>query len=340
MAPDLTKADEERFAALRERLADVDRADPPTNRRFTEFGPIDPMLASSFDGSFASFEPADWIAERKFDGTRIILEKLDGEVRLYTRRHVERSATVRAVTTEADAGLPDGVVIDGEVTFLDDDGQSVFVPIHAEGDIEARDLETVFFAFDMLVDDGTWIDRELLMERKDRLAAVLPSSDTIRLVEPVTGAFQAYYDEVTDMGEEGVIMKRRESQYHPGTRSRHWRKVKAFIERDALAVGFTPGEGERADTFGALVMSDGDQYIGRVGSGFASADLHDLRESFEPIDERPYPTAEVGMPYTPIDPFVIAVKYQEVTDGHELRAPVFLRRRPNKPPADVEPIES
>jgi ATP-dependent DNA ligase len=46
------------------------------------------------------------------------------------------------------------------------------------------------------------------------------------------------------------------------------------------------------------------------------------------------------MPYTPVEPFVIQVKYQEVTDSGDLRAPVYLRRRPEKPLADVTPIES
>lgn len=339
MGPDLTESDEERFAELRERLEDVEGADEPDRTGMTDFEPLDPMLAETFEGDLAELDADDWLAERKFDGTRILLEKFDGEVRLYTRRHIDRADAVPSVTEAAAATLPNGLVLDGEVTFVDPAGASVFVPIHGGSEtIEEHDLTPVYYVFDVLVADTEWVVREALHERRSRLEDVVPDRGSIRLVEQWTADLQGYFDDLVAAGEEGVIVKRRDSPYHLNTRSTHWRKVKAFDERDVLAVGYTPGEGERADTFGALVLTDGEQYVGRVGSGFSEVELETLLAEFEAVEDRPVPPSEVGKPYTPIEPVVVTVKYQEVTENGEFRAPVFLAAKPGTPADRVSPL--
>lgn len=339
MTPDLTESDRERFAELREKLEGVTESDEPGDTAFTDFKPLDPMLADTFDGELAAVDESDWYAERKFDGTRILLEKFNGDIRLYTRRHIERSDILPDVV-EAARDLPDGVVLDGEVTFIDPEGRSYFTPIHGASDAIAEyDLRTVYYVFDMLVQDSTWMVRGPLVKRRERLQDVVPDTEAMTCVEERTTGFQAFFDEMVEKGEEGIMLKRRNSPYHLNTRSEHWQKVKAFTERDVLAVGYTPGEGQRASTFGALVMMDGEEYIGRVGTGFSERELDALLDLFEEIDNRPVSPKTVGMPYTPINPVVIKVKYQAITENNELRAPVYLRVKPDAPLDAVEPID-
>ena len=140
--------DRERFAQLRDRLTGVSAAKRHEPTRLTEFEPIDPMLAETFDGDLAEFDDDGWYAERKYDGTRMLLEKFDGEVRLFTRRHVERSETVPELTSVARNTLPDGLVLDGEVTMVDDEGNSFFMPIHTDRDRlqEADDYFRIIFS--------------------------------------------------------------------------------------------------------------------------------------------------------------------------------------------------
>lgn len=340
MAPDLTERDREKFGQLRAALEGVSRAERVPTRLDGSPGPLDPMLATTFEGALADVAERDWIAEQKYDGTRLILEKFDGEVAIYTRRHVERSETLDELAEEARTALPDGTILDGEYTFFTPDGVSTFVPIHTGGDkVDEQNLSARFLTFDLLAQDGEWCTREPLLERKDRLAETVSEQDILQVVPYETADFQAFYDQLVDGGEEGIMIKRRASGYHLGTRSDHWRKVKAFTEADVVAVGYTPGEGRRAETFGALVMSDGERYVGRVGSGFTEATLDAFIDEMVSVDYRPLTQDQVGMPYTPVEPFVIQVKYQEVTDSGELRAPVYLRRRPEKPLADVTPLE-
>lgn len=337
---ELTDRDRERFAELRDRLEGVRRAEPSGGPAPAEAGPIDPMLATTFDGELADLDESVWIAERKFDGTRIVLEKFDGAVSAYTRRHVERSETLATLTAAAEEGLPDGLILDGEYTFLTPEGTSRFVPIHTGAEkVREEGLEERFFVFDVLAVDGEWCTRSGLTERKAVLAETVREIGPIEVVDYRTADFASYYDGLVESGEEGIVLKRRESQYHVGTRSAHWRKVKAFTEADVVVVGYTPGEGRRAATFGALVATDGERYVGRVGSGFDEDELRGLLESMTAVEDRPVAESRVGKPYTPVEPFVVEVKYQEVTDAGELRAPVFLRRRPDKPREDVMPIQ-
>lgn len=340
MSPDLTDAERERFEALRQKLDGVSRPADTGPSPLTDFEPLDPMLAETYTGDLARLPEDEWIAERKFDGTRLILQQFDGEIRLYTRRHIERSEIFPDIVTEAHDTLPDGLVLDGEVTFLDPGGASFFLPIHGGDDLKAEyDLTPRYVVFDILVEDTDWLIREPLMKRKTRLHEVVPDGDGITTIDVVESDFQAFFDELVDTGEEGIIVKRRDSPYHLNTRSQHWRKVKAFTERDVLAVGYTPGEGNRAATFGALVMMDGEQYLGRVGTGFSETEREALLESFEPVEERPVPVQTVGMAYTPIEPVVISVKYQEVTENDELRAPVYLSIKPDAPITDVSALD-
>lgn len=338
MGHELTDRDRERFDAIRDRLEGVSRGEVPEEPRTAEPGPLDPMLATTFDGNLEAIDPERFVAERKFDGTRLLLQKFDGDIALFTRRHVERSETFPDLVAQAASTLPDGIILDGEYTFLTSDGQSHFRPIHARDNPTEHDLEPTYFVFDVLAFDGQWCTREPFEHRRERLEDDVPLDAPLDLVEVRSSDFQSYFEGLVSDGEEGIMLKRRSSPYHIGTRSDRWQKVKAFTETDVVAVGFTSGEGRRAETFGSLVMTDGDRYVGRVGSGFSESELESLRSTMTPVETQPVPVDLVGEDCTPVEPLVVQVKYQNVTESGQLRAPVFLRQRPEKPIEDVTAI--
>ena len=332
---DLSDEDRAELARLRERFdgVEVEPREPITG----EFAPVEPMLATALDGSLSALREADWLAERKFDGTRLVVEKFDDEIRAYTRRGIDRYEKIPGVHPALDR-LPNDLVLDGELTFLDADGTSQFVPLHTDAErIAARDLTPVYVAFDLLYDGEDRCGRSLL-ERRELLEDHIVDGDHLRRSRARKADFQEFFDDVTAAGEEGIMLKRRDSQYYPGVRSAQWRKVKQFTERDAIVVGYTEGDGSRAESFGALVLTDGERYVGRVGTGFSEAELRDLTARMRPVDERQVAAEQVGRAYTPVEPFVVTVTYQEVTDDGKLRAPVFQREHTEKPVSDVQPI--
>jgi DNA ligase D-like protein (predicted 3'-phosphoesterase) len=138
-------------------------------------------------------------------------------------------------------------------------------------------------------------------------------------------------------GLEGVVAKKLDSPYRFGERGKEWLKVKRVRTVDCIVVGYTKGTGNRAYSFGALLLGlyDGDRltFVGRVGTGFTDKTLRELLAAF-----RPYETSkpQVAVPNFPtgstwLKPSLIAeVAYQNLTNEARLRAPRFLRLRSDK----------
>lgn len=331
--PELSEEEQAELERIREAFGDVSLEEQSAVTG--EFTPINPMLADTLDKPLDSVSAEEWIAEPKYDGTRLLVERFEGETRAYSRRGVNRFEDIAAVHDDLEA-LPENVIIDGEYTFVTPKGGSSFHPIHTSAEkLRRKELTPVFYVFDILYDDAD-LTSEPLSERKTRLESVVEEGEHVLLTPYQSEGFANMYREQAEAGEEGLILKRVESQYYPGVRSEQWVKVKLFTERDAIVVGYTEGEGEREETFGSLVLSDGEKCIGRVGSGFTEDELDSFMEEFTPVDEQPFPESAVGMAYTPVEPFVITVKYQEITGDQKLRAPVFMHRNPEKPLEDVQ----
>ena len=85
-------------------------------------------------------------------------------------------------------------------------------------------------------------------------------------------------------GIEGVVAKRLDSQYLPGIRSQDWIKIKKSLKLDLVVGGYIPGNGDREQYFGGLLIgaySHGQLvYIGRVGSGFSEDELKEITSHF------------------------------------------------------------
>ena len=339
--PRLTEDEQAYFAAMREQLADVERQNATDRREPVRLGPIEPMLATTFTGSLETLDQHEWIAEPKYDGTRLIIQHLDDQVQAYTRRGVERSDTIPDVIADLGTSLPDGCVVDGEFAFTNDAGISVFMPIHTNRDrIAARNLRAKYYIFDVLAQDNTWVMDRRLGDRYEILEDVLVETERVIRTPVAYDAFTELYDEIVATGGEGIMVKRRGSRYYPGVRSSHWRKVKAFSTADVVAVGYTAGDGDRASTFGALVMSDGSHYRGRVGTGFSREEREAILDAVVETDTRRVSVVEVGQSFTPIEPLVITVRYQEVTEHGDLRAPVYVTAWPDRSPDSISPLEN
>jgi bifunctional non-homologous end joining protein LigD len=141
---------------------------------------------------------------------------------------------------------------------------------------------------------------------------------------------------------EGVVAKRLGSPYTPGRRMDAWRKIKLRTTQDCVILGFTPGQGGRGTSFGALLVGatvDGRlRWIGQVGSGFTETLLARVLELLEPL-VRPDPAVEElrgvkGAVFT--EPrLVCEVEYLEMTKSTgKMRAPSFKRLREDKVPED------
>jgi bifunctional non-homologous end joining protein LigD len=124
-------------------------------------------------------------------------------------------------------------------------------------------------------------------------------------------------------------------------RASHWIKVKNVLTQDVVIGGWTPGEGGRGGTIGALAVGvmEGDElvYAGKVGTGFTEQTLGLLRRELEPLrrDTSPFSGRQPPKGTVFVEPKLVAsVEFREWTKSGTLRAPSFKGLRP-----DVSPQE-
>ena len=111
----------------------------------------------------------DWIHEIKQDGYRLIVQREQKRVRLFTKNGHDWSGRYPLITEAALRIKATSFVIDGEAVLLGVDGVSDFNGLHSR----RHDDEVQLYAFDMLVDGGDDIRALPLHLRKNNLARLL-----------------------------------------------------------------------------------------------------------------------------------------------------------------------
>ena len=137
-----------------------------------------PMLATLVD---APFDDQRWVFETKWDGFRLITEKRDHAVRLWSRNGIDVT-TRYAMLLPALQKIDGSCVIDGELCALDAHGRSRFQLLQNALNKKAKLLYVVF---DALFVGGKDIREKPLLERKKILKAVMPRDPLLRYSEYV-----------------------------------------------------------------------------------------------------------------------------------------------------------
>ena len=220
---------------------------------------LTPMLASTGDRPFSS---PDWIYEAKLDGFRAMAFLHEGTVRLLSRNGNDLARNFPAITAELSTLPHRELVLDGEVVALNEEGLPDFgllqnhsgMPRMWRADRSDEPVLLVYYPFDVIYLEGRDLRRVPLEQRKQLLAQAVVPGDRIRTVDYVTGEGEAFFEAAAGLGLEGMVAKRRSSSYQAGQRSRDWVKVKHVLSQEFVVAGYTEGEGERASSFGAIVV--------------------------------------------------------------------------------------
>jgi DNA ligase D-like protein (predicted ligase)/DNA ligase D-like protein (predicted polymerase)/DNA ligase D-like protein (predicted 3'-phosphoesterase) len=310
---------------------------------------MQPMLA---EGGWKPFDDPKWWFEPKFDGIRSTTYMATDYTRLVTRRG--RDVTTQYPELKALHELVDQVnaVIDAEIVAFDEDGRNSFealqqrMNLQNERDIKrvAQKIPVAMIAFDLLWLDGRSTVDLGLEQRRELLEAVVETDDRLQVVTHVEGDGKRFVEVAKGLGLEGVLAKRTGSRYQLGRRSPDWRKIKLTNTQDCVILGWTPGQGGRAGTFGALLVGAYDDgkllWIGQVGTGFTQQTLERLMAALQPLVRKtpagddPELAAVKGATF--VEPqLVCEVEYLEITKStHKMRAPSFKGLRDDKAPED------
>ena len=97
------------------------------------------------------------------DGYRLVVQRDDKRVRLWTRNGHDWSGRVPLITEAALRNRNSSLIIDGEAVLLGVDGRSDFNGLHSR----RHDAEVQFYAFDILVSDSENLRKLPLHFRKN-----------------------------------------------------------------------------------------------------------------------------------------------------------------------------
>lgn len=319
--------------------------------RAATLAPVSPMLAESAEKPFSH---PNWIFEPKLDGYRTIACVRSGDVTLYSRRGSNVTAQYPPLVRDLSLQPASELIIDGEIIALDEKGRQCFQCLQQYARARGRTdsgrpgAPLVYYVFDVLYLDGYDLRNVPLLARKNLLHAILQPTAQVRLVAYFPGDGETTYEAAVNAGLEGVIAKEDNSLYESGSRSRRWLKIKAMQSDDFVIGGFSEREMGRADTFSSLLLGNHDAagrlvFAGHVGSGFDDQTLSNLRSRLEALSTDVCPFGEsppLNAPTTWVRPELVAeIKFSGWTAGRQLRDPVFVRLREDKPAAEVRPSE-
>ncbi len=336
------------------------RADRLGEIRFRLFHPIGFMLASPIESAEEiAGELSEFVIEDKFDGIRAHAHKDGGKVALFSR-------TLDDVTEqfpEVARGLADlesdgPLLLDGEIVAWqeDEDRPASFFRLQRRLGRKAPDaslleeIPTAFVAYDCLARSGRPLFEESWETRRGELAAAA-SGTALRLSE-VFGAktpaeLEALFAAARARGNEGLMLKRRDSPYQAGKRGRAWRKwKKALASIDVVVTAVEQGHGKRAgmlsDYTFAVRDTEGEGFvnIGKAYSGLTDEEIRGLASRFRKSTIARYGPVRAVAPEVVLEvSFDSIQKSARHKSGFALRFPRIVRLRPDRSPADVTTLE-
>jgi DNA ligase-1 len=349
------------------------RADKPASRDPAPFRPV--MLAHAIEeAEFAALDPADYVAEWKWDGIRVQAvagKQPDGRrvARLYSRAGEDITHTFPDLAEALDfTGA-----IDGELLIRREQRVQPFNVLQQRLNrktVTAKllaDFPAHLRAYDLLLEDDEDLRERPFVERRVRLEALArrlanPRLDVSPLIvfstweeltaaraDPAAAGAGPDADAV-----EGVMLKRRDAPYLPGRPKGLWWKWKRDpYTIDAVLMYAQRGSGKRSSfysdyTFGVWRSTESGEELVPVGKayfGFTDAELAEIdRFIRRNTVERFGPVREVV--HAPDRGLVIEVAFEGLQrstrhkSGLAMRFPRISRLRWDKPPAEADRLET
>lgn len=284
--------------------------------------PLRPMLAERAETIEEALDrmPGRAFVEYKYDGLRMQVHA-GAKTRIFSRRLEDLTAQFPDVV-KALGGAFQGkqVVCEGEAVAIDPKtgrirpfqelsqrrgrkyGLGAEDKALFEGGKErdvTKEIPVRLFLFDLLFSEGEDWTQHPLEDRRRELERLLRPNAGVALgdlkVMKDSKSIEDYFQSVTEMGAEGIMIKNPESPYEAGGRGYNWIKFKADYQAgladtfDLVALGAYWGQGRRGGWYGALLLGSRNGETGRyeslcrLATGFDDATLAGLEKRFAPL---------------------------------------------------------
>ncbi len=320
------------------------------------FRPIKPMLAQKAKDVKEALREHNWETafEYKLDGLRAQIHKKGNEIRIFSRRLKDVTESFPEIVELVRENIEaEEIVLEGEIIGIRDDRPLPFqILMRRVRRIEEASRYRKLIPVDIYLFDILYLDGEMLLdkpyeERRKILEGIAGKIKLVpRLVTRNPEEAQKFFDEAIRKGHEGLIAKKLDSLYEPGTRGKKWLKIKRTLEPlDCVIVAAEWGYGRRKKWLSDYYLAVRDKKTGEwliVGKTFKG--LTD--EEFEEITREllKVKIQEVGRVVYVKPKIVVEVIYDEIQkspkykSGFALRFARINRIRWDKSPEDADTI--
>ena len=275
-----------------------------------------------------------WIAQVKWDGTRILTYYDGAKTQLFNRKKNERTQQYPELLQPSSFIQAKNCILDGEVIAMQNGKPSFYEVMKRD---RVRNLDKVnqllheipitYMIFDVLFIDDHWLLDKPLQERQQILRDRITENELIRLVESFPDT-EGLFKVCEEHELEGIVCKDLNSTYVIEGKDSRWKKRKK--EQDLIAV--VGGVSLKNKTVNALHLGLFDKagnlfYIGSAGSGKLTAkDWVAITNAIEPIIIKDKPffnqlDVKNGVWLRPA--LTVKISFLEWTDGRTLRHPVI-----------------
>jgi DNA ligase-1 len=258
--------------------------------------PLRPMLAAAAPNIAEAFRilNGNLALEHKLDGARVQIHKQGTDVRIFSRRLNEITASLPEVVEMASRIGPHQAILDGEVIAIDRTGRAIAFQELMRRFGRVREIERLreeqpvrLFLFDVMsLGDRLLID-DPYRERYERLVEMTAAAGlevAPRIIPRSLGEAEQFYVRALAEGREGVMAKELMSLYTPGARGRGWLKIKPARTLDLVIVAAEWGYGRRHGWLSNYHLAARDEAaggfaeVGKTFKGLTDADFEQMTE--------------------------------------------------------------
>ena len=316
------------------------------------FVPLLPMLSElsqDFEQIFKAHNGRTAL-EYKYDGARVQIHKNGAQVRIWSRRLTEVTASLPEIGDAARKDIQGhSFILDAEVVATGPDGRPFpfqdlmrrFRRVHGI-ETAAGEIPLSLYLFDCLYLDGQSLIDEPYDMRWQKLIEISAGRNLAsRLVTNQKDSAEAFLNQSIAAGHEGVMAKALNSPYMPGNRGKLWFKVKPAETIDCVILAADRGSGRRhrwLSNYHLAVADDGGGYapVGKTFKGLTDRQFTEMTERLRSLQ-----VDDDGYTVNVQPEVVVEVTYNEIqrspqySSGFALRFARITRIRDDKGPAQI-----
>ncbi|MEX0724039.1 MAG: ATP-dependent DNA ligase [Gracilimonas sp.] len=307
--------------------------------RFKLFQPIAFMLASPIENR-AVDDYSNYVAEEKFDGMRCQLHVKKDKVKIFSRDLNDITHSFPEIVEYfTKRELPE-MVLDGEICVFKDDTILPFQLLQKRMGLKKPSKKilskypTLLISYDILFYAGEPVFEKTLTKRR-KLLSELSSKFNFPITTQKLIQNEDQIEELFELalahGNEGLILKHRDSTYEYGQRRKSWLKVKKpGGSLDTIMMYAHTGSGKRGGTYSDFTLGvsvrDDDRYeeefipIGKAYGGYTDEELKKMNARIKEI------TAEKYGPTLGLYPdIVVELEFDDIQVNKRTKANFTLR---------------